>query len=48
MLLLSVSVCLIERPMNRLGCSNDVDRAMLWEFEVPAPVDGIVSGEMPK
>jgi ribonuclease HI len=49
------AVTFCKREFNRaahelasLGCSNDVDRAMLWEFEVPAPVAGIVSGEMPK
>jgi ribonuclease HI len=31
----------------RLGYSNDVNRAMLWELEVPASIAGIVSGEMP-
>jgi ribonuclease HI len=39
-----------NRPVHelaRIGWSCDVNRALLWEYEVPAPLAGLVSGEMP-
>jgi hypothetical protein len=53
----SFSFCAIlacKRELNRpahelakLGWSCDVSRAMLWEYEVPASIVGLVSGDMP-
>ena len=31
----------------RIGWSCDVNRALLWEYEVPASIAGFVSGDMP-
>jgi hypothetical protein len=32
----------------RIGWSSSVNRVMLWEFQVPAPIDGLVLDEMPQ
>jgi hypothetical protein len=42
--------CELNRPAHelaRIGRSCDINRALLWEYEVPAAIAGIVSGEMP-